>query len=501
MRPAASLLLLAAAARATLPPTAPPFVHPRGQLADRGVTGAFRSIEDYGARAGDGGDAAANAAAISRALASLAPGDALVVPANRTYHVVGGIAASGLRNATILVDGELFFDFDLVAWPRAFRGRYLNGLTISESIDVVLSSRARGGRGRLDGNGVRWWNHDIAGLLPDGDSRPRLVQLANNSDVLVERLELVNSPSWHLELSAVRAEVRDVTVVTDRARERVSPRLPSNGTLIPSALLQPEDLNTDGIDPSGRAIWIHDCAISNDDDSIAVKPSRRGTVNVDGTAYDCTGDVLVERVELVGFGASIGSVGPTDDRACVDGVTMRDVAMPGTGKGIYVKSNGDDCRGDESSQISNLLFENFTISRPWWFAVWIGPQQQHEPHTDLGLDCALAYPLGGTRCPTQACVDFENIVLRDVRVDAPYLSPGALLGNASNPMRGVVFDRVVVRGGGGRFPWREAAYPWRGTYQSEFVGGVCVECDPVPPGFEVLSRAEYDARRGARLTP
>ena len=61
MRPAASLLLLAAAAHATLPPTAPPFVHPRGQLADRGVTGAFRSIEDYGARAGDGGDAAAPA--------------------------------------------------------------------------------------------------------------------------------------------------------------------------------------------------------------------------------------------------------------------------------------------------------------------------------------------------------------------------------------------------------------------------------------------------------
>ena len=136
MRPAASLLLLAAAARATLPPTAPPFVHPRGQLADRGVTGAFRSIEDYGARAGDGGDAAANAAAISRALASLAPGDALVVPANRTYHVVGGIAASGLRNATILVDAASAAAVD------AYRARHAGGACAHDRLSPGLFTRA-----------------------------------------------------------------------------------------------------------------------------------------------------------------------------------------------------------------------------------------------------------------------------------------------------------------------------------------------------------------------
>ena len=40
----------------------------------------------------------------------------------------------------------------------------------------------------------------------------------------------------------------------------------------PPPVLQPEDLNTDGVDPSGSDVWIHDSFINNDDDSIAVKP-------------------------------------------------------------------------------------------------------------------------------------------------------------------------------------------------------------------------------------
>lgn len=146
--------------------------------------------------------------------------------------------------------------------------------------------------------------------------------------------------------------------------------------LIPAWMLQPEDLNTDGIDPSGSDFYVHDVKIHNDDDSIAVKPSIRGSVGVDGTAYDCTQNMLFENMELVGFGASIGSVPPNKDRKCVDGITMRNVSMPGTGKGIYVKSNGNDCLDGKTSQLTNLLFENFTITDPFWYAVWIGPQQQ-----------------------------------------------------------------------------------------------------------------------------
>ena len=69
--------------------------------------------------------------------------------------------------------------------------------------------------------------------------------------------------------------------------------------------------------------WIHRVTISNDDDSIAVKPSYMGSVGIDGTPYDCSQNMLLEDLVLTGFGASIGSVPPGVPRKCVDGVTMR----------------------------------------------------------------------------------------------------------------------------------------------------------------------------------
>lgn len=62
--------------------------------------------------------------------------------------------------------------------------------------------------------------------------------------------------------------------------------------------------------------------------------------------------------------------------------------------------------------------------------------------------CQLAdvheFPLLQDHCPTQGCVDFRNITLRRVTVDKPWLSPGVILGNASNPMQGIVFEEVNV---------------------------------------------------------
>ena len=65
--------------------------------------------------------------------------------------------------------------------------------------------------------------------------------------------------------------------------------------LLPAWALQPEDLNTDGIDPNGEDFHVHDCNISNDDDSIAVKPSDgRGPVAA------CSRNMLFENIVLTG---------------------------------------------------------------------------------------------------------------------------------------------------------------------------------------------------------
>jgi polygalacturonase len=122
---------------------------------------------------------------------------------------------------------------------------------------------------------------------------------------------------------------------------------------------QPQDLNTDGIDPMGTDIWIHDCIVQNADDSIAVKPPPGGneTSLLHGRFhYNCTRNVTIENMVLTGFGASIGSVGPTMFNACVDQVVFRNISMPGTGKGIYIKSDASSCLGGNSSQITNVLY-------------------------------------------------------------------------------------------------------------------------------------------------
>ena len=342
-------------------PTTPPFIHPRGLLADLGVFGRELSIASFGAVAGDAGDALTNQAAFNAALSAAVPGDAVVVPAGSTFRVVGGIAVADKTNLTILIDGSLDFRDNLDAWPMDDAGTFAHGFIVERCVDVALSSRAAT-NAVLDGNGRTWWNKEIAGLLPNSGGRPKLVYIDQCADLLVEKLHLKNSPSWNLRVNAVRAELRSIEVTTERLDE-----VRRNFTFVPSKFLEPQDLNTDGIDPSGVDFWIHDVRVVNDDDSIAVKPSSAGSVGIDGTAYDCTQNLLLENMVLTGFGASIGSVGPTASRPCVDGVTMRNVSMPGTGKGVYVKSNGNACGGGVSSQLSNLLFEGFSIVEPWWY--------------------------------------------------------------------------------------------------------------------------------------
>jgi polygalacturonase len=126
--------------------------------------------------------------------------------------------------------------------------------------------------------------------------------------------------------------------------------------------LQPEDLNTDGIDAGGQDIWVHDCRILNDDDSIAVKP-------VDSSFLDCSRNMLFENLVLTGFGASIGSVPPHPGGNCVSNITFRNIEMPGTGRGIYVKSN-PSCRNNASALIEDILFENFLITKPRYWGIW-----------------------------------------------------------------------------------------------------------------------------------
>jgi polygalacturonase len=235
----------------------------------------------------------------------------------------------------------------------------------------------------VNGNGKIWWDEAIFGKLPgkDVDTRPRLILIESSADILVEKLTLLNSPFWTLTVEAIRAEMGWINVLVDRKyqaellakatavldpstsvarRLRVEFPFPNDiPDWVGRRIRQPQDLNTDGIDPIGTDIWIHDCIVQNADDSIAVKPPPGGNVTslLHGRFhYNCTRNVTIENMVLTGFGASIGSVGPSMFNPCVDQVVFRNITMPGTGKGIYIKSDAGSCLGGNTSQITNILY-------------------------------------------------------------------------------------------------------------------------------------------------
>lgn len=129
--------------------------------------------------------------------------------------------------------------------------------------------------------------------------------------------------------------------------------------------------------------------------------------------------------------------------------------MPKTGKGVYIKSN-PECAGNSTAIIADITYEDMDIVEPEWWPIWIGPQQQQEPGSSLGLKCSLTFPFPD-KCPTQGCVDFRNITLRRINITRPWLSPGVILGNSTNPMRGILFDHVVVTDPG-TFPYNRSYY-------------------------------------------
>ena len=442
----------------------------------------------------------------------------MVVPEGSNFYALGGLYITSTTDLIFEINGNLTAVADFAAWPLQPRmagstaspsaggsaGEYAHFIEFHNNSGLTVT-----GNGVVDGFGVPWWERYVIGecginILKNKPTycpnRPKLFMISNSDHLLVESITLMNSPSFNLQLNQVAfAEVRYVSINTDIVTSRLLKAKLRKAKLAAMAAsaagdgagddgsssgaaarspqpvqgfahgLQPEDLNTDGIDSSGHDVWIHHCSIYNDDDSIAVKPSH--SQDYQGP---CSENMLIEDTILSGFGASIGSVPPNPNHNCVRNITFKNITMPRTGKGVYVKSN-PHCEPGSTGEITNIVYEDVSIVKPEWWPIWIGPQQQQEPGSakEYSSDCSLEYPIV-KRCPTQGCVTFTNITMRNIHITAPWFSPGVILGNKTNPMQGIVFDNVTFDFEGAE----SGLFPFGRNYQCAYAFGASIGSTP-----------------------
>ena len=342
----------------------------------------------------------------------------LVIESGQTYTMLPPGLLSQIINVTIQLNGRINAWYgDEKLWPN--NGESL--FSFSDTQGLVIK-----GNGVIDGFGYSWW---VNVILTGKDHRPNLIDIHTLKDTLIDGIQLYNAAEYFMNFrDALNITVQNVIIHTD---------INSNASIMD--LIPTFPLNTDGIDISGRDVYFRNLTITNFDDAVAVKP-----LSVNGGKYsNCTENILIEDCYVkYGVGMSIGSVPPNNNNNCIRNVTFRNIKFQDPFKAIYIKPNPGD---HGTGIISNILYENIEIHNALWWAIFIGTQQQHQPH-DKGTPCSFFYPLPFTECITNPRVTIENITLRNVKIFGGIFSPGIMICNATNPCHNFVFDNVNAYG-------------------------------------------------------
>jgi hypothetical protein len=408
-----------------------------------------------------------NGQALNASLATLQPGDTLTITSGETFHLMGGIIGDSLKNVTIEFEGSLIFSGDWKSWPKTsgstLRGEMIPCLYFTNCEDVVFTSSEpyvppmqgedyelptppASGTGLLDGVGQQWWGLPLIGYAVHGEKRPKLFKLDDCINILVENLYFKDSPYWTFSANrALNLEIRYSTISARRDEEL------RHGVYDLSAF------NTDGFDVTGQYVHIHDVQVWNQDDCICAKDGSK--------------DMLFERITASGLGLTVGSISSNDN----SNLTFRDVFMPETYKGIYVKFRGPGV-------ISDLVFENIQMLRPEQWPIWLGPAQQSDSaRLCAAHPCSICWPeVPAAECNMPEETYLSNVLLKNVTVIDPANSPGVIIGNSSTPLMNITFQDVVVEN-----PPVDG-YFGTGYYDCENVeNGVATGSTwPVPPCFE-----------------
>ncbi|HEY3232607.1 MAG TPA: glycoside hydrolase family 28 protein [Roseiflexaceae bacterium] len=267
-----------------------------------------------------------------------------------------------------------------------------------------LTSVALVGRGTINGRGAGWWRRLQERTLDY--PRPRLIAFADCSNVLIEGITAINSPSW--TINPVRCDNLTVHKVT---------------------IVNPGDSpNTDGINPDSCSnVHISDCAISVGDDCITIKS---GIETEDGAKLAPCCNITITNCTMANGhgGVVIGSEMSGDVR----NVVISNCVFSGTDRGIRLKSRRGRGGVVEDIRVTNIIMTDvlcpLTMNLYYACGAWGDPtvaDKRPHPVTDA--------------TPRFRRIHLSHITAREVKVAAAFL-----YGLAEMPVEDVSLSDVSI---------------------------------------------------------
>ena len=398
------------------------------------------NVRDFGA-AGDGRQK--DTSAIQSAIESCAKGGGGTVFLPPGRYLTGAISLRShitldVGPGAVLLASEEPADYPLRESVYDAERKSVSSLIWADGVeDITLT-----GRGTIDGQGQIWWKRqwfafpkknmpqaktpeDFAEARKIANGRPHLIEIVRSRDVVIERLHLVNSPSWTVHpLLCEFVRIDGITIENP----------------VPSP-------NTDGINPeSCRNVQIVNCRIDVGDDCVTLKSGaneagrKMGKPDENITIANC--------VMLKGHGGvTIGS----EMSGGVRNVVINNCVFQGTDVGIRIKSQRGRGNVVEGLTASNIVMQDvrsaFTITTFYQgsdkpedvFPVNEGTPKFRDFHFSniTARGSATAGEVTGLRE-----MPVEDITFSDVHIQA---KTGMKITNAKN----IVFRGVTIDAGSG----------------------------------------------------
>ncbi len=366
---------------------------------------SFVNILDYGAI---GDETTLNTRAIQAAVDAAAQGGGgtVFIPAGR--FLTGPIMLRS--NITLCLDAGAVVlgspspaDYSVVEgrWEGLDQKTYAPLIGGDDLINVTIN-----GRGTIDGQGSVWWNLHRQKKL--AHPRPQLIRFMRCSNVLVEGITALNSPSW--TINPVRCENLTVDKVT--------------------IINPPDSPNTDGINPdSCRNMRISNCYISVGDDCITIKSGKESEGGGRSHLLPSENITIANCTMAHGHG---GVVIGSEMSGSVRRVVITNCVFTGTDRGIRMKSRRGRGGVVEDIRVSNIIMDNvlcpLTMNLYYACGAWgnkVNSDKRPHPVTE--------------KTPCFRNIHINGITARNVTVTAAYL-----YGLAEMPLENITLQDVDI---------------------------------------------------------